>query len=53
MVSFRCPAGLLKDLDHYVAELQREQPGGNWSRSSAALNLVAHGLRAAREDQEK
>jgi hypothetical protein len=40
VVSFRCPQTLLPKLDTHVKQLNENAPGGNWTRSSAALNLV-------------
>jgi len=47
VVSFRCPAALMLRLDGYVAQLKATAPGGNWTRSSAAMNLVVKGLKEA------
>jgi len=44
VISFRASEELVGRLDVYVEKLKREHPGGNWSRSSAALNLVAGAL---------
>lgn len=44
VVSFRCTEPLLKRLDAYLRQLQLSAPGGNWTRSSAAMNLVVKGL---------
>ena len=44
VLSVRFPPSKLKDLDAYVKKLKKEQPGGNWSRSSAGLRLVLQGL---------
>ena len=44
VISFRCPERLVKALDKRVAELAQENPGGNWTRSSAAMNIVAKEL---------
>lgn len=52
VVSFRCPDKTLKGLDNYLEELRDEFPGGNWSRSSAALNAITLGL-AAFEQKKK
>lgn len=51
VVNFRAPDELVKDLDAYVETLRAETPGGNWSRSAAALNLVAIGLRQVRKNK--
>lgn len=45
VVSFRCPDETLADLDAYLEELRVQSPGGNWTRSSAALNLVIQALK--------
>jgi hypothetical protein len=49
MISFRAPPALVRALDRYLKHLQEEVPGGNWSRSSAAMNLVAKGLQEREE----
>jgi hypothetical protein len=49
VISFRCPPDLLPEIDSYLGDLKEETPGGNWTRSSAALNAVALGLRAAKK----
>ena len=51
VVSFRCPDDLLPLLDTHVQQLSKSAPGGNWTRSSAALNLVRRGLRADGDDK--
>lgn len=45
VVSFRADDATESLLEQYVDKMKREQPGGNWSRSSAALNLVTLKLR--------
>jgi hypothetical protein len=45
VVSFRCPDETLALLDAYLEELRAQSPGGNWTRSSAALNLVIQSLK--------
>jgi len=45
VVSFRCPEETLFHLDAYLEELRVQTPGGNWTRSSAALNLVIKALK--------
>lgn len=45
VLSVRVPLGLLPKLDSYVDSLREESPGGNWSRSSAALNLISSALK--------
>ena len=49
VVSFRAPGDLVDLLDEYLEYLQEESPGGNWTRSSAAMNLVAKGLKGWKE----
>lgn len=44
VVSFRCSEELTQKLDEHVSELRELHPGGNWTRSSAALNIVAREL---------
>lgn len=39
-ISFRIDAKLVKRIDRHVVRLRRQSPGGSWTRSSAALNLV-------------
>lgn len=46
VVSFRAAEDLCKDIDAYAEELKVELPGGNWTRSSAAMNAVALFLRS-------
>jgi hypothetical protein len=45
MISFRAPDDLLPKLDAYVASLSESVPGGSWTRSSAALNLISMALK--------
>jgi len=44
VISFRCTKELASSLDDHVLELRRLHPGGNWTRSSAALDIVAKKL---------
>jgi len=43
-LTVRISPRLTKKLDAYVEKLRKELPGGYWTRSSAALNLIATGL---------
>ncbi len=52
VVSFRCPSDLEAKLDRLVRLLRKRQPGGNWTRSSACLNLVALNIDAALEKEK-
>ena len=45
VVSCRFPPGRLAELDAYVERQKEINPGGNWTRSSAGLNLMLLGLR--------
>jgi hypothetical protein len=47
--TFRGDESLGKRIDRHVKRLNREAPGGNWSRSSAALNLILRALEQAEE----
>jgi len=38
--SFRCSPELADRIDRYLERLRAENPGGNWTRSSAILNLT-------------
>ncbi len=49
VVSFRAEKPLLGEIDDYLDHLIELNPGGNWTRSSAALNLVVQGLRDWRD----
>ena len=49
VVSYRATDEHVADLDDYVAELRETQPGGNWTRSSAAMNLATIKLREWKE----
>jgi len=44
VVSFRVQDSTVAKLDAYLEKLRAESPGGNWTRSSAALNLVIQKL---------
>jgi hypothetical protein len=44
VISCRFPPDKLDALDAYVNRLQGENPGVNWTRSSAGLNLMLKGL---------
>lgn len=41
VVGFRLPDELQPRLDEHVKELNETNPGGNWTRSSAAANVMA------------
>jgi hypothetical protein len=43
-IGFRMDAKLAKRIDKHVARLERQTPGGSWTRSKAALNLVLRAL---------
>ncbi len=55
VLSFRVPeaGGLIAQLDRYVAELAEGNPGGNWTRSSAAMNAITLFLRDRYSKGEK
>jgi hypothetical protein len=44
VLSVRFPPDKLPALDRYVSRLQREHPGGNWTRSSAGLGMILRHL---------
>jgi len=45
-LTVRISPRLSEKLDVYVEKMRKATPGGNWTRSSAALNLIATGLEA-------
>lgn len=49
VISLRASVEVRRRLDAHVGRLQRTAPGGRWSRSTAALNLL---LRALDEVEE-
>ncbi len=46
VISFRADVELARRIDKHVVRLFSEAPGGSWTRSSAALNLVLRALDA-------
>lgn len=41
VLTIRISSELGKKIDSYADQLQGESPGGNWTRASAARNLIA------------
>lgn len=52
VVSFRCPRDVRKALDAYLEHLRENVPGGRWTRSSAAMNLVIRGLESWQDERK-
>ncbi len=50
--TFRGDEALAERIEAHVERLNRQAPGGNWSRSSAALNLILRALDRI-EDQDR
>lgn len=44
VVSMRCTQEFADRLENYRRHLKRSLPGGNWSRSGAAMHLLARKL---------